>query len=68
VIWIPVAAWVAAAVIALVVLGFCAYELRWKSKRLRADLQQLQELAGRTQTLRIDLAAVQERLAATGLR
>lgn len=66
--WIPVAAWSAAAVIALVVLGFCAYELAWKSKRLRGDLRQLQDLAGRAQALRGDLAAVQERIAATGLR
>jgi hypothetical protein len=66
--WIPVAAWAAAAVIALVVLGFCAYELAWKSKRLRADLRELHDLAGRAQLLRTDLAAVQERIAATGLR
>lgn len=66
--WIPVAAWAAAAVVALVVLGFCAYELAWKSKRLRGDLRELQELAGRAQLLRSDLAAVQERIATTGLR
>ncbi|MDQ6937540.1 MAG: hypothetical protein M3140_07485 [Actinomycetota bacterium] len=40
--------WVAvgvAGVVALVVLGFCAYELSWKAKRLRGDVATLQRLA-----------------------
>jgi hypothetical protein len=66
--WIPVAAWLAALVVALVVLGFCAYEISWKSKRLQADLRKLQSLADEVAELRGGLAAAQERLAATGLR
>ena len=33
--------WIGAVVLAAVVLGFCAYELTWKSKRLTADLERL---------------------------
>lgn len=66
--WIPIGAWAAAAVVALVVLGFCAYEVAWKSKRLRADLRQLSELAAQAHDVRAQLAAAQQRIAATGLR
>ena len=31
--WIPIAAWIAALVVALVLLGYCAYEIAWKAKR-----------------------------------
>ncbi len=40
--------WVAvgvAGVVALVVLGFCAYELSWKARRLRGDVATVQRLA-----------------------
>lgn len=49
--------WVAAAavVIALLVLGFCTYEVLWRVRRLRRDLAALSELAP-------DVAAVQRRL------
>jgi hypothetical protein len=66
--WIPIGAWAAAGLIALVVLGFCGYEIAWKSKRLRSDLQRLNELAAQTQDLRAELAATQQRIAASGLR
>lgn len=66
--WIPIAAWIAAGVLALVVLGFCAYEIMWKAKRLQADLRELQTLSGRLEQLRGEMATTQERLAATGLR
>jgi hypothetical protein len=68
VIWIPIGAWIAAAVIAVVLLGFCAYEIVWKTKRLRADLVELQAVADQLQDLRGELVVTQERLAATGLR
>lgn len=67
-VWIPIAAWAAAVLVAAVVLGFCAYEISWKSKRLQADLRKLQTLADDAAELRAGLAAAQERLAATGLR
>jgi hypothetical protein len=65
VIWIPVGAWVAAAVIAVVVLGFCGYELAWKAKRLQADVRELQALAGRAQTLMGRAKALRAELADT---
>lgn len=67
-VWIPIAAWIAAAVIAVVLLAFCAYEIAWKTKRLRVDLRELQLLAEQLQELRGQLVVTQERLAATGLR
>ena len=66
--WVPIAAWCAAVVVAAVVLGFCAYELSWKSKRLRDDLRSLQSLADELAQLRVDLADAQLRVAAAGLR
>ena len=66
--WIPIAAWIAAAVIAVVVLGYCAYELGWKTRRLRRDVAQLQSLNGQLVELQGGIAAAQERISATGLR
>jgi hypothetical protein len=66
--WVPIAAWGAAALIALVVLGVCAYEIMWKTKRLRRDLLELQDLAGQLIELRGRLADAQERVATAGLR
>jgi hypothetical protein len=65
VVWVPIAAWCAAGAGALVVLGFCAYEIAWKTKRLRADLQKLESLAGELPALRRQLADAQARVAAT---
>ncbi len=62
--WIPVVAWLGALVVALVVLGFCAYELSWKSRRLRADLAGLQGLSESAQALQHHVTALQERAAA----
>ena len=39
--WIPIGAWIAAVLVAVVVLGFCAYEIIWKTNRLRADIAEL---------------------------
>jgi hypothetical protein len=66
--WIPIAAWCAALLIALVVLGFCAYEISWKARRLQRDLRGLQSLADDLTALRARVAEAQERVAATGLR
>ncbi len=65
--WIPIAAWIVAVVAALVVLGFCVYEIGGKTKRLRADLGELTAVANRLQGLRGQLAEAQQRLAASGL-
>jgi hypothetical protein len=66
--WVPIAAWGAAAAVALVVLGFCAHEIVWKTKRLRGDLQSLQALSDQLTELRGQLGEAQERVAAAGLR
>jgi hypothetical protein len=66
--WVPVIAWGVAALVALVVLGFCAYEIAWKTKRLRRDVRQLQELADQLVRLRSQLADAQQRVATAGLR
>jgi hypothetical protein len=66
--WIPIAAWGLAAAFALVVLGFCAYEIFWKAQRLQRDLRRLQGLTEQLTELRGQLAEAQERVAATGLR
>jgi hypothetical protein len=66
--WVPIAAWCAAATVALVVLGFCAYEIRWKTKRLRGDLQTLQQFADQLVEVRGQLGEARERVAAAGLR
>ncbi|MGI8679340.1 MAG: hypothetical protein ACR2LX_11760 [Jatrophihabitans sp.] len=65
--WIPIVAWIVAAVVALVVLGFCTYEITWKAKRLRADLRQLTAVTDQLPGLRGQLAEMQQRLAASGL-
>lgn len=62
--WIPIAVWSAAAVVALVVLGYCAYEIIWKAKRLQRDVCELTEAGEQLQTLRGQLVEVQQRLAA----
>lgn len=66
--WVPVAAWGGAVLIAAVVLGFCAYEISWKARRLRTDLTALQGTADRLAELQGQVAEVSDRVAATGLR
>lgn len=65
--WIAIIAWLAAVVVAVVVLGFCAYELVWKTRRLQADLGQLLGDAETLGRLRGDIAEAQLRLARTGV-
>lgn len=59
-------AWIVALVLAIVVLGFCGYELVWKSKRLSRDLIGLRELDEQLGSIRAELAVTQERIAASG--
>jgi hypothetical protein len=66
--WVPIVAWCFAAVMAIVVLGFCAYEIVWKTKRLRGDVGELKAVADQLLELRTDLVRVQERIAASGPR
>ena len=66
--WIPIAAWCFAGVLALVVLGFCGYEIFWKAQRLQRDVQKLEGLTDQLTELRAQLAEAQQRVAAAGLR
>lgn len=63
--WIPIAAWIVAVVVALGALGYCAYEISWKAKRLRTDLGQLAAVTDQLPGLRGRLAETQKRLAET---
>ena len=53
--------WIGALVVAGVILGFCAYEVSWKSGRFKTDLDKLNALTS-------DLTALHEQAAATQLR
>jgi hypothetical protein len=64
--WIPLFAALGALVIAVAVLGYCAYEIAWRSRRLQRDLQQLRELGDGFATLQGELAAAQQRLPRPG--
>jgi hypothetical protein len=65
---IPIVAWAAAAAVAVVVLGFCAYEIIWKANRLRRDVARLQVATEQLTALRERLAAVQQRAATARTR
>jgi len=58
--------WGVVGVVALVVLGFAAYELTWKIARLRRDAQALQTQLGELSDLSRALAEVQQRLPRRG--
>jgi hypothetical protein len=61
--WVVGGTWIGAVVVATVVLGFCAYELTWKSKRLTADLERLAGVSARLAGLQRELAAARQRFA-----
>ncbi len=51
--------WVGAVVLALVILGFCAYEIIWKLRRLGRDVEGLQGLQTRLAALQRQVATAQ---------
>jgi hypothetical protein len=55
-------AWIGAVVFAVVILGFCAYELSWKSRRLQGDLGKLSALSSALTDLQREVAAAQSRM------
>jgi hypothetical protein len=63
--WVAIGAWIGALAFAVVILGFCAYEVYWKARRLRGDLAAFIEVGARAQQLRADAVGVQQRLART---
>jgi hypothetical protein len=64
--WIAAVAWGAALLVALLVLGYCAYEISGKAKRLRADVRKLEAVTGELSTLSEQLASARERVAQAG--
>jgi hypothetical protein len=60
--WLILGVWLGAVVLAAVVLGFCAYELRWRSKRLAGDLDRLSELSATLAGLQDDVRIASRRL------
>jgi hypothetical protein len=64
--WIPIAVWLAAAVLSLIVLGFGGYEVTWKARRLRRDLDGLRALNSQLAGLRDELLMVRHRAARLG--
>ena len=61
-VWIPIAAWGLAVAVGIVVLGFAAYELRWKAVRLQSDVQRMLALRNTLTELQHDLQSAQDRL------
>ncbi|HZZ97225.1 MAG TPA: hypothetical protein VFE19_09425 [Jatrophihabitantaceae bacterium] len=61
--WVVGGVWIGVVVLAAVVLGFCAYELMWKSRRLTADLERLAGVSARLAGLQSELTAAQRRFA-----
>jgi hypothetical protein len=58
--------WVGAVLVALAILGFCAYELSWKLRRLRVDVTKLQGTVQELTLVQVQLATLQ--LRGDGLR
>lgn len=54
--WVVLWVWIGAAVLAAVIVAFCAYELVWKAKRLRTDLDRLRADAARLTELQAELS------------
>lgn len=65
--WIPIAAWLAALVVTAIVLGFCAYEIIWKARRLQGHLVNLLGLGDALSQLQGEATAVQRRMARPGV-
>ncbi|MDQ2838842.1 MAG: hypothetical protein M3Y42_20745 [Actinomycetota bacterium] len=61
-VWVVLGAWLFAVLFAVVVLGFVAYELSWKSRRLATDRAKLETLVAELSTVGAQLHAVSERL------
>ena len=59
--WVPLVAWLAALVVAGVVIAFCAYELSWKVRRLRSEAAALSAVTERLATLQHEIAHARER-------
>ncbi|SDJ22604.1 hypothetical protein SAMN05444157_2356 [Frankineae bacterium MT45] len=56
--------WLGVILFAVVVLGFCGYEVHWKLSRLNGDLERLAGLGEQLTQLQGDFAATAERASA----
>jgi Tfp pilus assembly protein PilN len=61
--WVVGGVWIAAVVLAIVVLGFCAYEITWKTQRVQRDLGRLTGLNEELTALQREVQVVQRRIA-----
>jgi hypothetical protein len=61
--WVVGGVWIGAGALALLLFAFCAYELNWKSRRLRREGARMQALGERAQALQGEVAALQQRAA-----
>lgn len=59
---VPLIAWIAAVALAIVVLAFCGYEVAWKARRLRRDLDRLRQLATELHDVQRQTIDVQQRI------
>lgn len=62
--WWVLGVWIGVAVLAAVVLGFCAYEVSWKSRRLTGDLDKLADVQARLTNLQGEVQSLQRKIAA----
>jgi hypothetical protein len=67
VLWVAIA-WGAALVIGLVVLGYCGYEIAWKSRRLRRDLGRIADLHADVSRIQEEATVARQRAAAVHAR
>jgi hypothetical protein len=66
--WVIAGAWLFAVLVALVVLGFAAYELSWKCRRLLADSNRLIGLISELDGVSADLQRAADRARAISER
>ena len=60
--WVVGLVWGIAVLIGIVVLGLCAFDLRWKAKRLSTDAEGLRTLQSRLVAVQEQAADVAQRL------
>jgi hypothetical protein len=63
---VVIVAWIVAVFVAIVVLGFCAYELTWKLHRLQNDSARLETVIDGLTGVQVELATIQKRFSGRG--